>query len=256
MTANMSLGERMKRYEEVSKFVLTHRSCLIIRVDGKAFHTFTKGADKPFDMALVESMREAALVTAREIQGCKLAYVQSDEASFLLTDFDKLTTQGWFGYELQKIVSVSASLFTAHFNRFLDGKLSCANDEECSPMYGRLAFFDSRAFVVPREDVSNYFLWRARDWERNSVQMLGQSHFSHGKLQGKKIPEIKEMLHEIGKDWESLQNVVKNGTFVLPSADAPFECAVRPSYSQINEFVEMVVSRVEVDAEIDKLKGQ
>ena len=112
-----NIGERIKRYEKAYDFKLTPRSCLFIRVDGKAFHTFTKHCAKPFDHALMDAMEGAARATADEMAGFKLGFVQSDEATFMLTDFDRHETQGWFGYELNKVVSISASLFTAHFNR-------------------------------------------------------------------------------------------------------------------------------------------
>lgn len=196
-----SLGDRIKRYESAYAHRFVPRSCLLVRVDGKAFHTFTKGCDKPFDQRIIDSMVAAAKATAKEMQGFKLAYVQSDEASFLLTDFDDVQTQGWFGYELNKVVSISASLFTAHFNR----------------AYGSdtLAFFDSRAFVVPEPDWPNAFVWRQRDWERNSLQMLARAHFTHRQVQGKKAPELHEMLHEKGVNWAGLNGQLKNGTFVL-----------------------------------------
>jgi tRNA(His) 5'-end guanylyltransferase len=134
------------------------------------------------------------------MQGFKLGYTQSDEATFLLRDTDSHETQGWFGYELSKIISISASAFTAYFNREFDEKPP--------------AMFDSRAFVVPDEDVPNVFVWRQKDWARNSIQMLARATFSHRELNGKKIPEIHEMLHGVGINWADMTPVLKNGTFV------------------------------------------
>jgi tRNA(His) 5'-end guanylyltransferase len=171
-------------------------------VDGKAFHTYTRGMSKPFDANLIDSMIRAMEMTAKDMQGFKLAYHQSDEVTFLLTDYDNLDTQGWFDYELNKVVSISASLFTFHFNR-------------CMVNTGRPALFDSRAFTVPVSDVPNVFLWRQRDWERNSVTMLAQSHFSHKQLHGKKVPDMHEMLHGVGINWAHLDDHLKNGTFYL-----------------------------------------
>ena len=196
-----SQGDRMKRYEEAFRHQLPPRQPLIIRVDGRAFHTYTRDMVKPFDPILMEAMVYATRKTADDMQGFKLAYTQSDEATFLITDFDKLDSQGWFGYELNKVVSLSASLFTAHFNWCMGGD--------------RIATFDSRAFVVPLEDVPNVFTWRQKDWFRNSISMLAQAHFSHKQLHGKKTSDMHDMLHDKGINWATdLTEQQKNGTFV------------------------------------------
>lgn len=201
-----TLGDRIKRYESVSKHKLTPRSPLFIRVDGKSFHTFTKGCQRPFDKDIIDCMAYAAKMTAQEMSGFKLAYVQSDEATFMLTDTDTLTTQGWFDYELNKVVSISASAFTAHFNWYWHVRL----DHNFT-----VAMFDSRAFTVPVEDAPNVFVWRQRDWERNSIQMLARAHFSHRELDRKKIFEIHDMLHEKNINWADLSGQLKNGTYIL-----------------------------------------
>jgi tRNA(His) guanylyltransferase len=198
-----SLGDRIKRYEATYAHTLTPRSCLVIRVDGKAFHTFTKGCEKPFDQPLIEAMVDATKFTASQMQGFKLAYTQSDEATFLLTDYDTYDTQGWFGYELNKVVSISASAFTAAFNQSYTLKPRRT-----------VAMFDSRAFIVPQDDAANVFLWRQQDWERNSLQMLARAHFSHKELHGKNHAAIHEMLHSVGVNWADLSNQLKNGTYV------------------------------------------
>ena len=125
----------------------------------------------------------------------------------MLTDFDTLQTQGWFDYELNKIVSISASAFTAHFNHLWD--FGHAAVGEYKP-----AMFDSRAFVVPEDDAPNVFIWRQRDWERNSIQMLAQAHYSQKELQGKKTSDLHELLHQKNINWAHLSEQLKNGTFV------------------------------------------
>ena len=194
------LGGRMKGYAAISDLKLTPRSCVIIRVDGKNFHNYTKYCNKPFDNGIIDAMITATVETAQQMQGFKLGYIQSDEASFLLTDFDKLTTQGWFNYEINKMVSISASYFTMLFNK--------------STLYGKVAVFDSRAFVVPKEDVPNYFVWRQQDWTRNSLQMLASSVFTHKELDGKGATDMIEMLKEKGLSWSRLGEIYKNGTFI------------------------------------------
>ena len=198
-----SLGDRIKRYEQAAKHYLPPRQPLLIRVDGRAFHTYTRSLNKPFDHRLMAAMVYAMTETAKEMQGFKLAYHQSDEVTFLLTDYDNLDTQGWFDYELNKVVSLSASIFTLKFNRHMIKT-------------GRDAAFDSRAFVVPAEDAPNVFVWRQRDWERNSVTMLARSQFSTKQLHGKKVPDMHEMLHGVGVNWATdLSPAEKNGTFLL-----------------------------------------
>jgi tRNA(His) guanylyltransferase len=145
-------------------------------------------------------MVTAAEKTAKEMQGFKLAYIQSDECTFMITDFDTHDTEGWFNYELNKIVSLSASYFTFYFNQYM------GVDE--------VAVFDSRAFVVPEDDWPNVFVWRQRDWERNSLQMLARSHYSHKECEFKNSDNLHEMLHEKGINWASLKPIYKNGTFI------------------------------------------
>ena len=141
-----TLGDRVKAYEAVTKPKLTRRTPVFIRVDGKAFHTFTKGCQKPFDEDLISCMVYATTKTAEQMQGFELAYTQSDEATFMLWDFNQLETQPWFGYEVNKLVSITASLFTAHFNN---------RWQELTGSRNSLALFDARAFNVPYEDWPN-----------------------------------------------------------------------------------------------------
>lgn len=213
-----SLGDRIKRYERAYNLTLTPRTPLMIRVDGRAFHTYTKGMERPFDRVFMRRMLHATIETSREMQGFKLAYVQSDEATFLLTDFDDLGTQGWFGYELNKVISLAASIFTGHFNLFSE----------------RPASFDARAFNIPLDDAPNAFVWRQQDWERNSLQMLARHHFSHKQLRGKPHHEVHDMLHGVGVNWADLCPVEKNGTFVL--RDRGITCQ-EAGYDQILEWI-------------------
>jgi tRNA(His) 5'-end guanylyltransferase len=202
---NDTLGDRMKRnYESRQRFYLTRRTPVVVRVDGRAFHTLTKGLRKPFDEKFIDAMILAAYHVFGEAQGCKIAYVQSDEASFVLTDYDDLQTQAWFDYNKSKIESVSAALMSVAFGR----ALRLMNVKE-------LAVFDARAFNVPENEVANYLVWRAKDWHRNSVQMLAQSHFTHRELQGRNISQCLTMLDAIGRSWDRLNEVEKNGTFLV-----------------------------------------
>ncbi len=225
-----SLNERMQRYyEKPAKHLLTRRTPVIIRVDGRAFHTFTKNFRKPFDQRMIDAMIVSATTVASNMQGFKLAYIQSDEASFVLTDYDTLQTDAWFGYVKAKVESISASIMTAAFARCM----RLANITE-------LTFFDARAFNIPKDDVTNYFLGRAKDWHRNSVSMFTQAFYSHAELKGRCIPEMHEMLHEVGHNWSTdLSNEEKNGTFLVGS-DCISLSDVEPHYKYIESLWESV----------------
>lgn len=197
-----AIGDRMKgHYETRARTFLPRRTYTILRLDGKAFHTYTRGLDRPFDKQLMDDMAETARFLCREVGGARLAYTQSDEISLILTDFDRPSTEAWFDGNVQKIVSVSASLATAKFN-------------ELRP--GRLAFFDSRVFTIPDPvEVENYLIWRQQDATRNSISMAAQARFSHKQLNGKSTNEMQEMLWaEHGINWNDYDPRFKRGTLV------------------------------------------
>jgi tRNA(His) 5'-end guanylyltransferase len=201
-----ALSERMKRYEAASRFVLTPRMPLIVRVDGRAFHSLTRQCQRPFDPQLNDCMAATAVRLCQEIDGTQLAFTQSDEISLLIVDYTSLDTEPWFGGNLQKIVSVAASAATVAFN---------AQAQEHSLALPSWAMFDARAFVIPREDVVNYFIWRQQDWMRNSLTMLALSHFSHEDVYGLNKSQLHEKLFtEKGVNWAQLPTHLKNGTCV------------------------------------------
>ena len=228
------LGNRIKEfYENRSKTYLTRRQPVVIRIDGKTFSTFTKGLEKPFDNLLIETMQETAKYLCENIQGCKLAYTQSDEISLLLTDYDKLTTDAWFGYGVQKMVSISASMATLAFNSAFVQKIQEYADKMEKEGYPtediilsdriqiltnkiNKALFDSRVFSIPKEEVNNYFLWRQQDATKNSITMLAQSKFSHKGLQGKNGSQKQDMLMEkYNINWNDLPTTQKRGSCVI-----------------------------------------
>ena len=231
-----NLGDRMKRYENVSRYYLTRRTPIIVRVDGRSFHTLLRGTDKPFDKRFMAAMLIAAEYVSSEMSGFKLAYIQSDEANFLLTDYDSLDTQGWFDYNLSKIISISAAQMTASFNYFTRVYYPLLDK--------RQALFDSRAFNIPKEDVANYFLWRAKDWQRNSLSMYARSFFSHKELLNKHSSEVHEMLYGIGKNWATdLSDILKNGTWMIKGQNGG-KHDILPSYPDISEVVDPLVEIV------------
>lgn len=218
-----SLGDRMKEnYENIGRNYLVKKIPVIIRLDGKAFHTLTRDMDKPFDHDFIRAMQCTAEYLVHNIQGAKVAYVQSDEISILLTDYESIQTDAWFGYNKSKMESISASMATAFFN-------------DCKCMTSRgMAFFDSRSFNIPKEEVSNYFLWRAKDWERNSLSMLCRSHFSDKELHEKNRQQQHEMLHQKGVNWADLPEFCKNGTFKTRDST---EYCILPNYESISNLI-------------------
>jgi tRNA(His) 5'-end guanylyltransferase len=205
----------MKHYEEVSCTILTPRMPMIIRIDGRAFHTYTKKLhhgmreESPWNPVMRDAMTAAARGLMREISGAKIAYLQSDEISVLVTDYDKLSSQAWFDKAAQKVCSVGASIATMEFNNNIRDYIDSGLPAE---MFPTTATFDARVFVVPREDVCNYFIWRQRDAEKNSISMLAQTHFSPKQLHGKDGNAKQDMLMlEKGVNWNDLPTWQKRG---------------------------------------------
>lgn len=226
-----AIGNRMKQYESVPKNYLMRRQPAIIRLDGKAFHTFTKDFDKPFDYIFINVMQRTMLYLCENIQGCVLGYTQSDEITLVLCDYQKLDTDAWFGYSVQKMVSVAASMATMRFNQLFSKEAQefyIANDEcdydgareslesykdalERAAIKG--AVFDARAFTVPIEEVNNCLLWRQQNATRNSIQALAQSLYSHKELQGINTKALQDkMFTEKGVNWNDLPITQKRGS--------------------------------------------
>ena len=218
-----ALGDRMKTYyEEVTKTRLTRRTPVIIRLDGCHFHTFTRGFKKPFDENMTYAMQLTMKYLCENIQGCVLGYTQSDEITLVLVDYKELNTSAWFDYEVQKITSVSAAMATYAFNKYF--KEVCAanlhHDWYSDPIQlahekaiKTGAYFDARCFNIPKEEVTNCILWRQLDAERNSVNSLAQSLFSHKSLQGLNLKDTKTKIEaEKGIIWGELPTTQKRGS--------------------------------------------
>lgn len=239
MPIHDELGTRMKEfYESVPKTKLMRRTPVAIRIDGKAFHTFTRGFSKPFDDVLISAMQDTMKYLCKNIQGCVLGYTQSDEITLILVDYKRLNSSAWFDYEVQKMCSIAASMATMAFNKFFENNVEKENDSFTSewlnentdnPNYKNKkledlwrvhnnalkkgAMFDARCFNIPKEEVTNLIYWRQLDATRNSIQMVGQANFSHKELQGKSCEKIKEMLiTEKGISWENFHPMYKHGS--------------------------------------------
>ena len=232
MPVNDNLGLRMKTfYEQIPKFKLYRRTPVAIRIDGKAFHTFTRGFAKPFDEVLGNAMVRTMEYLCKNIQGCVFGYTQSDEITLLLIDYQTFETDAWFDYEIQKICSISASMASTAFNKYfaeeidkwafyIDEEFGC---DHVKPEHKKLldvynkawekgAMFDARCFNIPKEEATNLIYWRQLDATRNSIQMVGQANFSHNELQGCSCNVIQDMLHEQrGINWNDYPTRWKRG---------------------------------------------
>ena len=225
----------MKNYEYVTRTYLTRKMPVIIRLqpDGKAFHSFTRGLKKPFDDIFVKSMQDTMKYLCENAQGCALGYCQSDEITLVLVDYQSREASAWFDNNIQKMVSVSASMATMAFNRFFVNnchqwyednidfdELILSTDENIKKLFNAYtkacnkgAMFDSRVFTMPKEEVANCLIWRQQDATRNSIQSVGQANFSHNQLHGKNCSDIQDMLMlEKGINWSDYSTHLKRGT--------------------------------------------
>lgn len=271
MSAHDDLGTRMKIfYEQIPKTKLMRRTPVAIRIDGKAFHTFTRGFQKPFDEVLVKSMQETMKYLCENIQGCVLGYTQSDEITLILVDYKKLDSAAWFDYEVQKMCSIAASMATVAFNKFFEQNVSeayknrYAEDGKCTMPYDlyktyltsieKGAMFDARCFNIPREEVTNLIYWRQLDATRNSVQMVGQANFSHNELHGKTCNMIQDMLHEQkGINWNDYPTHLKRGTCCIKET---YEAEPVLNKKNPNALDRVMRTRWIIDKEIPQFKGE
>lgn len=241
MPVNDELGKRMKTYyEQIPQTKLMRRTPVAIRIDGKAFHTFTRSFDKPFDEILVNSMYNTMKYLCENIQGCVLGYTQSDEITLILVDYKKLNSSAWFDYEVQKMCSIAASMATMAFNRYFaeevdeyckEKYINCCGLRDVLSVYSipkleevdsvlvayltsidRGAMFDARCFNIPKEEVTNLLYWRQVDAARNSIQMVARAYFSHAECQDKNTTDLQEMLFQkYGINWNDYPVNLKRG---------------------------------------------
>lgn len=213
-----------------------------------------KGYDVVVDNMNLNPKEDAWIRTLCEnIQGCVLGYTQSDEITLVLIDYQKLTTDAWFDYNVQKICSVAASMATLIFNRRFqeqivelsyNGKL---DDDELTSSYKRSlktgAMFDARCFNIPKEEVTNCILWRQQDATRNSISSAGQAHFSHKQLEGLNSNQIQELLfQEKGINWNDYPTKFKRGS-----------CCIKKYHQTMNQTLR---SYWFIDNEIPIFKGE
>lgn len=225
------LAERMKGYEKRNRYYLQRRMPVILRLDMRAGHSFTKGFERPFDEVFIKSMQETAQYLCENIQNCKLSYQQSDEITLLLVDYDKLNTNCFFDYRVDKLCSIAASMATMAFNNIFskyvkefdlelaynDNGIDTEENRKLWEIYKKAinkgAMFNARCFNIPKEEVTNLIYWRQLDASRNSIQMVGQANFSHKELQNKSCNDIQDMLMtQKGINWNDLPTYQKRGS--------------------------------------------
>ena len=286
MPTRDDLGTRMKTfYEGIPKTRLMRRCPVAIRIDGKAFHTFTRGFNKPFDEVLIEAMQETMRYLCENIQGCVLGYTQSDEITLILVDYKKLNSSAWFDYEVQKMCSIAASMATMAFNNFFKEGITKENsaftdewsdngdfnpkykDEELNKLWithkrasEKGAMFDARCFNIPKEEVTNLIYWRQLDASRNSIQMVGQANFSHKELQNKSCNQIQDMLMEQkGINWNNLPIYQKRGSCCIKIKNQIDEVMTNEQQKfgedKVTKIVSIEKSRWIIDKNIPIFKG-
>ncbi len=231
-----TLDDRMKNAcEHRYRMYLPDRIPVILRLDGKAFHSFTRGLKKPFDALFIKTMQDTMEYLCTNIQGCKFGYVESDEISLCLWSWSKNESDAWFGNNLQKMVSISASMAGVAFNRYWNRNVAeylcaeyCSNCEslitEEEDKYRTtiknkaemlMPVFDSRAFIIPAEEVHNYFVWRQNDCMRNSIQGLAQSLYSEREIHRINTSKLQnKMFSEKGVNWNDYSVVERRGTCI------------------------------------------
>ena len=270
MPVHDDLGTRMKEYEKRNQYYLQKRTPVAIRVDGRSFHTFTRGFKRPFDYIFMKSMQETAKYMCENMGNAKFAYVQSDEITIILTDYDTLETDCWFNYRTDKLCSISASMATMAFNKYFEENVTnevleykmvphCVEiQQEIKEYHNTLiaaldkgAMFDARCFNIPKEEVTNLIYWRQLDASRNSIQMVGQANFSHNELQNKSCNDIQDMLMlQKNINWNDFPTYQKRGSCVVKSDE-------KETITEDNIGTKMTIrSKWIIDKEMPILKGK
>lgn len=219
----MTLSDRMKLYEARQQQWFLPGLPVIVRLDGKSFHAWTRkaGCKKPFDLKLMVAFNLACVALIEE-SGARFAATQSDEISLLLWRGDDWRSQIYCEGKPHRLVSVLASVLTRHLGA------SYRNDRVEPPL------FDARTFSLPSfDEAANYFRWREQDAIRNSIAGLAQVHFSTRQLHGKSGDEMREMLLEAGHPWEKLTPREQRGAYfgrrqVLKELDAETLAKIPP----------------------------
>lgn len=200
------LGDRMKLYEgvEAGRRLMPLLPAMA-RIDGRAFHAFTRGMDRPFDARFTACMVDTTAAMVRKT-GARMGYTQSDEIT-LAWHSESLQSQIFFDGRVAKMVSQLAAQATLIFYRAVLERL---------PHYAhRMPTFDARVWNVPtRAEGANVFLWREWDATKNSLNMAASDRYSHKAMMGKNSRDKHEMLHAKGVNWDDYPTAFKRGVYV------------------------------------------
>lgn len=231
------MGDRLKYYEgiEAGRVLIPHLP-ICVRVDGRAFHTFTRGMERPYDIKMSNSMIETMKYLVEKTDAC-IGYVQSDEISLILSD----VKDPMFGGRVQKLTSVIASMATAKFNQVIHNYYPDKS----------LAEFDCRVWNVPsRTEAANTILWREFDATKNSISMAARAYYSDKQLLGKNSSQKQDMLMEKGVNWNDYPVFFKRGTYakrvLVNRTLTKEELEQLPEHHNARKNPELVVTRSEI----------
>lgn len=220
------MGNRFKNYEACSSIHLIPGTPKVIRLDGKAFHTFTRDCEQPYDWDIMYSMSKGATAVMKEIGGsARFAYIQSDECSIVINDKPKIESSPWFDNNLVKMASVASSIMSVNFSyAFHIAKqknvLGDATIQGFKP-----AYFDARIFAVPTiDEMHNAILWRQFDAIKNFKSQYARHYFSQKQVDGKNGNQKVEMMRTLHNfDWETAHTWTKRGIVVRRGSMGKFE---------------------------------
>ena len=247
MPKHESLGDRMKFYERHFGSNLTYLMPLVpavIRLDGRAFHTFTRGLDRPFDRGMTDLMDRTTRYLVEETNAC-IGYTQSDEITLVLYA-ESHNSQIHLDGKVDKLNSLLASAASLYFASHLEDYIPSKA--------GQRPQFDCRCFSVPNKaEAVNALVWREQDATRNSIQMLGQANFSHARLQNKSCDEIQELLFsEKGINWNDTRDRDKRGGYFqrrhIERAFTAEELSNLPERHEARSNPDLVITRREIAA--------
>lgn len=205
-----AMGDRHKAFESRETM---HRLMpglpVLVRLDGRAFHTFTRGLARPYDERLSRSMIETTKYLVDHTHA-SVGYTQSDEISLAYPNTDP-NNQVMFDGRVQKLCSILAAMATAKFNQQI-----LANIPEKAHL---LPLFDARVYQYPTLDLAaESFVWRETDATRNSLTMAAHAYYSHKELHKAGYARKHEMLHAKGLNWNDYPDFFKKGTYVRREA--------------------------------------
>ena len=218
--SGLRLGDRMKALQSLRDYKLDKKEYVLCHIDGRAFSKLIKhNFELPFDDKFIDFMNQTAIYLCKSIQGCKLAYVQSDEISLLLTDFSKEETGNFFQYRLCKLQSVIASLATGEFNRlwYCDQIINNPSDAVNIISSRKPVQFDCKAWnVYEYNDAFAWFKFRQNDCIRNSKQQAAQTYVKPKKklVNLSSDQQIELLKNEYGIDWNEYSNGKKYGRLI------------------------------------------